>query len=667
MRKVLIPLLVISIIVIFVFSSSNYIFAVPEIERSIRIGADNHLPPYSYVNDNGIFKGFYIDIMRAIAIEIGIDVELHPMPWYQLKNDLNNNRIDAIIGMNVSTQDTAVVVSDPFLTSSETIFVRIDNKYIVNIEDLKNVRVAIHRGNIPQNLLKQLDPNRIEYVENQQQGIQKMMMGKVDAFIGDRLSGLYTIQKWKQENFIKIVGDPINKRSYGIAVRKEDKELIKLFNKGLQAIKANGTYDKIYKKWFGETLNPNIRLMKKIITVTGLILFCVGIVILVILRWNTALKKEVKKRTVQLDKANKQLLEQKKQLENEDKFKEEILNSVLSGIITINKDKRITFINSSGSDVFGTSKDKMLGEKIDKTILCNFFDSEKLDKVLKKGNYYKNQEIEINHNNVKKILNYNLYPLIEKNMDITGAIISFKDITQEKQMQAELARKDKIQALGLMVSGIAHEIRNPLTTIKTFIDLIPYKIDNKNFRNKFMELVPNEINRLNNIITELLEYSSPKKPDKQIIQTKAMFQHIYILFSKQFRDKEIDFALEVNDDSRIYADKNQIKQVFINIILNSLEAVSKGGKIRVSSETTNGVTGIIIEDNGCGISKENLDKVMDPFFTTKSKGTGLGLFICYQILKENNGNIDIESRLGEGTKVTVKLPSKADNRGDQIE
>jgi polar amino acid transport system substrate-binding protein len=431
-----------------------------------------------------------------------------------------------------------------------------------------------------------------------------------------------------------------------------------LFNRGYQIIKVNGTYDKIYKKWFGETITSNVIFIKRILIVLGALFILAVIIVLFILRWNTALKKEVQKRTNQLSLVNKQLVYQKEQLENNDKFKAEILNSLLSGIVTLDRNKIITFINFRGTDILNISERDILGKNIDQTVLSNFFTQLKLDKVLSGGNHYRGQEIEITCDEDVKTFNCNLYPLKEKNNNIYGAILNFRDISEEKKIKAELARKDRMQALGLMIAGLAHEIRNPLTSIKFLVDLIPYKLDNQNFRKKFMEIVPDEINRLSSLITDLLEYSKPKGFFRELADVKEIFYNINMLFSKHFKDKNIYLSMDIDDDLKIYADKHQVKQVFINLILNSIEAIESGGNIHVIGRKSNQFALITIEDEGTGISKENLEKIMDPFFTTKSYGTGLGLFICYQIILENEGYINVESRLQKGTKVMIKLPSQ---------
>lgn len=641
-------------------ANSENAMCYPPIEKSIKIAADNHLPPYSYVNDNGIFKGFYLDIIRAIAIETGIDIELHPMPWHEIITDLMiTKEIDAVLGPNIKSSKKILTHSDPILTSYQSIFVRKDNKYIVNLEDLRNAKVAIHKGNVDFHLLQRyVDEDEIVYVDQQQQGIQMIMMGQVDAFIGDKLSGLYTIQKWKQENFIKIVGESINESDYGITVRTEDEEIAKIFNIGLLAIKNNGTYDKIYLKWFGETIQSDYKLTKNILTFMGIVIISIIIVGLFIIRWNASLKKEVYRRTLELDKANKKLIYQKVEIENNNRFKEEILNSQLYGIVTLNRDKEVTFINSKGIDILKDYEKNIIGKDINLTILSKFFIELKLANVLNEGKYYRGEEIEIVFDDNIKTFNCNLYPLKKNNEIVIGAILNFRDISNEKKIKAELARRDKIQALGLMVAGLAHEIRNPLTSIKTFIDLIPTKIDNIKFRNKLMEIVPSEINRLNSLITNLLEYSKPKKLNRKIFNVKELLESINFLFFKRIKDKNINFSIQTKDDINVFGDKYQIQQVFINLILNSIDAVSIEGNIKVFTRDLNNFTEITIEDDGCGISKEDLEKVMDPFFTTKHDGTGLGLFISYQIIQENSGFVNIQSKLNEGTKVSIILPSQ---------
>jgi len=367
------------------------------------------------------------------------------------------------------------------------------------------------------------------------------------------------------------------------------------------------------------------------------------------------LKKEVKKRTQEIDIANYKLIRQKAKLEYNDKFKEEIINGVLSGIITIDKAEKVTSINANGSSILKVEKSSMLGRDYSETILANIIESHKMENVLLKGNSYKNQVVESYENGDIRTYEYSITPLMNEDGTVNGTIVSFNDISQEVKLREELARGDKMKSLGLMVAGFAHEIRNPLTSIKAMTDIMNKKIEDRNFRDKFTEIVPKEINRLDNLIIELLEFSKPRKANIQIVEIREIIDSIYVLFNEKIKEKNMDFIVDIDRSVKVYADKQQIKQVLINLILNSIESIPEKGEIRIFEKRLGDKTEIFIEDNGKGISPDNLKKIMDPFYTTKNNGTGLGLFICYQIVKKNNGDISIRSKLGEGTSVSITL------------
>ena len=213
-------------------------------------------------------------------------------------------------------------------------------------------------------------------------------------------------------------------------------------------------------------------------------------------------------------------------------------------------------------------------------------------------------------------------------------------------------------ALGNLVACVAHEIRNPLTAIKTFTELIPLKFDNPDFREKISIYVPREIERLNNIINDLLNYSHPRKSCGEIIYVKELVESTLVLFSERIKNKMIALDIAVEDDIIIFVDKQQMKQVVINIILNAIEAIEnrEDACLHIASYKEKNDVVLVVADNGVGIAATDVNRVFEPFFTTKNNGTGLGLFVSYQLVKENDGDIIIDSGEKCGTKVVMRFP-----------
>jgi signal transduction histidine kinase len=231
-----------------------------------------------------------------------------------------------------------------------------------------------------------------------------------------------------------------------------------------------------------------------------------------------------------------------------------------------------------------------------------------------------------------------------------------------KKSKSYIRRADRLASLGTLTAGLAHEIRNPLVAIKTLTQLLPERIDDEEFRNNFLQIASGEVDRISSLVTELLEFSRPSDPKLELEDINAILDGMILLVSTETKKKQIHMIKNYSTDlPPIQIDREQIKQVFLNILLNSIEATKENGKITVKTRSfmkPGGEPYIQIEftDTGSGIPEEYIEDIFNPFFTTKSTGSGLGLSISNQIIQEHRGYIDVESQVGKGSSFFINLP-----------
>lgn len=626
----------------------------------IKVAGDEKFPPYEYVDNEKTYTGFNVDIMNAIASRMEVHIKFYPMSWDDACKKLENGEIDVIQGMKYTKErDKYYDFSKEYLENSQSIFVRADNNDIADFEDLSSKAVVIQQEDIVENNLKELNNVNIIYTKNQEDALHELLSGQVDAYIGNTLTGVYLINKMEAEDKIKLVGETLNSTKYCMAVKNGDKEILNIINKGLRNIEKNGTYDRIYRKWFGRTVDHTRQYVYKILLFLSILIIIFIIIVFMFYRWNATLKKEVARQTSKLNSANEILVKKNMQIKYERDFREWILNSIFSGVVTINQEGIITFSNKLADNILNT-KQSMEGKRYSDTVISKIYFSDKL--MQHKGE----KEVLINGNKI--YLSYKISTLNSINGENKDTIIIFRDVTEEKLLQDNIMRKDKLQSLGNLIAGIAHEIRNPLTSIKTYTELIPKKFDNPRFREMISKDIPIEIDRLNDLITNLLEYSKPRRPFKEFVKLNNSVDSVMLFLKDKINKENIIFENNISEDIYIYVDKNQFRQVFINLMLNSIESLDKESKkIIISAKKLDKIISLSIQDNGCGIDEDSLNEIFNPFYTTKANGTGLGLFIVYQLLLENDVQIRFETVLGIGTKVIMDFKKlEIDNHGKII-
>ncbi|WP_242061910.1 sensor histidine kinase [Cytobacillus firmus] len=231
---------------------------------------------------------------------------------------------------------------------------------------------------------------------------------------------------------------------------------------------------------------------------------------------------------------------------------------------------------------------------------------------------------------------------------------------KEEKTYIKKAEGEICESSGQLAAALAHEIRNPLTTVKGFMELLkPYLIEIG--KEQYAQIAIDEINRANDLIFEFLNASKPGINKKTEIDLNKLIQEMKISFENQANIKNINLSVNLcPGEPAIYGDLNKIKQVLINLIKNALEACEEAhageGMVCLTAKSNSRKTQIIIEDNGPGMTEETISRLFLPFYTTKEKGTGIGLSICRKIIEEHKGSIKVHSRLSQGSVFTIELP-----------
>lgn len=227
---------------------------------------------------------------------------------------------------------------------------------------------------------------------------------------------------------------------------------------------------------------------------------------------------------------------------------------------------------------------------------------------------------------------------------------------QREQLLAEVRKGEQMKAVGTLAAGLAHEIKNPLASIKTFTEHLDSRYDDPAFRQKFRKIVGGEVERINLIVQQLLEFAKPVPPKLAPVDVPRLVDETLDFLNSELMAHHVEVQRCYESRATVLADSQQLKQVFLNLVLNSLQAMNGNGRLRVSTAVKGSELELAMADNGSGIAAEDLPKIFEPFFTTKANGTGLGLAVVQGIVKEHGGHIRVESHVEQGTQVTVCLP-----------
>ena len=359
------------------------------------------------------------------------------------------------------------------------------------------------------------------------------------------------------------------------------------------------------------------------------------------------------------------------EVQNAKIYNETLLQSLTSGVIAVGTDERITVFNNEAGEICGLNSDEMIDCKIDDLPEAL---REPLRMTLQSGQSQVNSEMVLTSDDEALVIRASASIFHGEDRKVLGALMVLTDITSLKRLELQIRRSDRLASLGTLSAGMAHEIKNPLVSIKTFAQLLPERYQDSDFRETFSNLIGHEIERIDTLVNQLLRFARPAKPILKPMHVHEIVQKALQLVDHRMYQKQIKLTrlFDANVDT-IRADPDQLEQVFLNFFINAMDAMKNGGELSVRTEIgsdeewaaalnhvnggdTHEVLRITIRDTGEGIRSEDLAHVFDPFFTTKDHGTGLGLSVVHGIIQEHGGQIEVESEPHKGTAFHILLP-----------
>ncbi|MFB6357120.1 MAG: nitrogen regulation protein NR(II), partial [bacterium] len=343
-------------------------------------------------------------------------------------------------------------------------------------------------------------------------------------------------------------------------------------------------------------------------------------------------------------------------------YVDEIMNQLPVGILNIHPSENRVVLNPTARDILRIGSEWKHLDKF-QAYLDDLSGAQELNELIQNISVesspeYSEFEIDIEEEN--PVVVEAIASVVESvEGEETRILVVLTDVTEQRMLNRRMNRTERLAALGELASSLAHEIKNPLTSIQGFVQLIPERDDDPEFLEKTSNIIRRETQRLNELVENLLSFGKPQVSTRSNVDLSRLIEDTHMLFEKRLEEQEIEFQRDVNDGITVYGDEAKLKQVILNICINALDAMPDGGTLEIeANDLGNERVELIFEDTGHGIPDDQLSRVFNPFYTSKDEGTGLGLAISHRIIEEHDGSLSISSETGKGTTVEIEIPTQ---------
>lgn len=653
-------------------------------DNLIHIRGDYNYPPYDFL-DNGVPSGFSVDIVRAVARAMNLNIRIDLGPWTEVRSQLEQGEIHALTGMYYSPERERLVdYCTPHIIANHALFVR-KGSPITSLNDLAGKKVVVQQGDIMHDYARLNLPDvNLVTVTSQNEALDTLASGECDAALLGSLQALHIIHGRKLSG-LETVGPPMEPRRYCIVVRKGDEALRAAFNEGLNIIKNSGEYERIHDKWFGvyerESMSRSFMLHALYAGIPIALLLC-GFLL-----WTWSLRRAVQQKTADLRQSR-------------ERFKALVESSPL-GMALIARNGTVLLVNTEFTRMLGYTREDVPSMDIwwekahpdpgyRKRVRMLW------DAALRRGRNalapttaVREWEVACRNGEVR-IVEFRVKPIGNEILAI------LTDITERKRTEELLVQSEKMLSVGGLAAGMAHEINNPLGGILQGVQNISRRLYGDIAANRkaaeeagcsleaireymrlrrmdrMLEGIRECGQRAASIVSNMLNFSRKSEsrhaahvlPD-MVERAIRLAESDYDVRNRfDFRNLEIvrDFPPDLPE---VHCSETEMVQVFFNLLRNAAQAIAEQadrteqGRITIAARQEENNLAIMVRDNGPGMDGETKRRIFEPFFTTKppGKGTGLGLSVCFLIICRNHkGEMRVESSPLQGTAFHIRLP-----------
>ncbi len=644
------------------------------IRTVVRVGFCSEMAPYQYVAADGTPEGLHLALLQKIAERGDLITELIPYETTTAAMDaLQQGDIDMVLGVpHNQYKDYEVIFSDIVSTVNLCLIAPKESAGNPSEEYLANRIIAVEYRLVNYNFFLHAGRN-LMLQANQKSTMEALQANFVDAVVANKDCALYYLENAGLLDDYEILNNHIATLEYKIAIRNSDWYLNQVIDNSLKELRTTGVYGQLYDEWIKPDRDVDYaRIIRIASGVIGLILVFGGFYLITNYRAKRQLTRLVQEQTAALSAANMELNQRTLQAEAESKLRNTILESSSAGMIMIAPDQSVEYMNTVAMKMAGVRSyqvgDYLNPETVPGRIVATH-------EVNDDGRTWKEYERTIRISEKESRMSRHYRYSVHEATNINGepsTLISIEDVTVQERERAAFFEREKNKTLNNLIAGIAHEIKNPLTAIRTSAEMMESKGNNEKFRAAFSLYIPQEIARITRLIDSLLDYARPSRSRIEPVALSDTIRAVYEL--AQMSAKGIDITLEIDHTKElvVIGDRDKIKQALFNIVINSIEAVrfkndmqGNAHKIDISAgELEDGVQ-IVICDDGIGMTNEEIEHCMEPFYSTKLAGTGIGLAYTKQYIEEIGGTLAIKSMKNQYTCVELRLPMNNHKEGKQ--